>query len=1221
MKRRLLAGLLAVSMTLTLHTGVVMADSGEIVDLAEEDGATSDDPVDGDDYEELVLDEYKTIYVEGQTYTWLTYTPDEDGDYVFTSFADEDTYGVVSDVPTLAEDDSPLYHDDDGGEDCNFSVSCTLTAGETYYFGARYYSDSNEGEFDVQLTKKELPFLTYESYTTVDYEGYVDLHVEATVEAASQDPEEEEVFYAWYFSADPEENGWEALSGDDDSGNSSTWRVKPKQQGLLPSHSYFYKCRVGCGDHLEEAFIEVWVNSAIQGELTYSPELDYDEEYDCPVITLNDPDTYPTLTWEGTGADDSELTYAWFWSSEQGDVQVEDCTELTGETSNALTLTRDLLQPGFNSFSCRVTDTYGSMTYWVTFLAVCGHNNTTQVAATEATCTEYGYTEGTQCQDCGEWVDGHERLPKAEHQDENGDEKCDVCGRNPNCDIVVGEQMTISVSEGEIVRLKFIPEESGTYSFTAFSDEDTCGYLYDADGDRIAMDDESGSGSNFLLTYQLTAGETYYFGAGYYDSTEGEFDVLLTRETFSAWADSRDYFEIIPGESVTMSVGAEAEEGEELTYQWYRYDEDEWEWLELEGATAASYQADADTEGWVPGGYYSYKCVVSCGNASKTVSFEVLVTSTLEDYSTYVRTVLSGQTVTFQAEVTTTTENEITYQWYRRVYNEDDEEWEDTRIDGADTAELELEVTAEQAEALADGFWICRCSDGVSEKDVWFSIRIGTFVLEEVDTHPQIDINGDRQLSVAVKDAQGDVTYSWYCLDEEADDGMDGVRYQTGSDSTWQIPQACVAQGHHCFDCVVTCEGKSQEVWFTVEYVDNMETTHTHSWDEGTVTKEATCKEEGIRTYHCTVENCDETKTEIIAKAAHTPESIAAVEASCTETGLTEGSKCSVCGEILKEQEIVEKKDHTPADAAEENRVEPTWKKAGSFDSVIRCSVCGTEISSTTETIPAKGQKDLQECSLALEKTEYVYSGKARTPAVVLKDGSETISSDYYTVAYENNTAAGTAKVTVTAKDEDIPYTGSVSAEFTITKAATTLKLSAKTAAYTGKAISIGKATKAGSTATIKYTYYTNKSCTTKTTKSKNGASAAGGAPKYVGLYYVKATVAADENYKAASKIASLTINPKATALKSLAAASKAFTAKWSKQTAQVDGYQIRYSTSSKFSSYKTVTISKNTTVSKKISSLKGNKKYYVQIRTYKKVGTKPYYSDWSGTKSVTTKS
>ena len=54
--------------------------------------------------------------------------------------------------------------------------------------------------------------------------------------------------------------------------------------------------------------------------------------------------------------------------------------------------------------------------------------------------------------------------------------------------------------------------------------------------------------------------------------------------------------------------------------------------------------------------------------------------------------------------------------------------------------------------------------------------------------------------------------------------------------------------------------------------------------------------------------------------------------------------------------------------------------------------------------------------------------------------------------------------------------------------------------------------------------------------------------------------------------------------------------------------------------SAKTVTISKNTTLSKKITKLKAKKTYYVQVRTYKKVGSKKFYSSWSTKKKVTTK-
>ncbi|MGN0522144.1 MAG: fibronectin type III domain-containing protein, partial [Eubacterium sp.] len=76
----------------------------------------------------------------------------------------------------------------------------------------------------------------------------------------------------------------------------------------------------------------------------------------------------------------------------------------------------------------------------------------------------------------------------------------------------------------------------------------------------------------------------------------------------------------------------------------------------------------------------------------------------------------------------------------------------------------------------------------------------------------------------------------------------------------------------------------------------------------------------------------------------------------------------------------------------------------------------------------------------------------------------------------------------------------------------------------------------------------------------------------------------------------------------------------WKKLTTQTTGYQIQYSTSSKFTKAKTVTVSKNSTTSKTISKLKANKKYYVRVRTYKTVDGKKIYSAWSKAKSVTTK-
>jgi hypothetical protein len=126
---------------------------------------------------------------------------------------------------------------------------------------------------------------------------------------------------------------------------------------------------------------------------------------------------------------------------------------------------------------------------------------------------------------------------------------------------------------------------------------------------------------------------------------------------------------------------------------------------------------------------------------------------------------------------------------------------------------------------------------------------------------------------------------------------------------------------------------------------------------------------------------------------------------------------------------------------------------------------------------------------------------------------------------------------------------------------------------------------------------------------------------KYVGKYAVKITF---KGKYSGTKTLYFTIKPKATSISSLKAGSKKFTVKWKKQATQTTGYQVQYSASSKFSKAKTVTVGKNTTVSKKISKLSGKKKYYVRVRTYKtvKINGKSIriYSGWSKAKTVTTK-
>ena len=128
---------------------------------------------------------------------------------------------------------------------------------------------------------------------------------------------------------------------------------------------------------------------------------------------------------------------------------------------------------------------------------------------------------------------------------------------------------------------------------------------------------------------------------------------------------------------------------------------------------------------------------------------------------------------------------------------------------------------------------------------------------------------------------------------------------------------------------------------------------------------------------------------------------------------------------------------------------------------------------------------------------------------------------------------------------------------------------------------------------------------------------------KNVGKYTL--TITLQGSYTGTVK-KTFTIQPKNTAISKLTASKNTVIVKWKKQAKQTAGYELQYSTSSKFTkkTTKTVKIAKNNVTSKKIAKLKAKKKYYVRIRTYQtiKVGKKStkIYSDWSKAKAVTTK-
>ena len=318
--------------------------------------------------------------------------------------------------------------------------------------------------------------------------------------------------------------------------------------------------------------------------------------------------------------------------------------------------------------------------------------------------------------------------------------------------------------------------------------------------------------------------------------------------------------------------------------------------------------------------------------------------------------------------------------------------------------------------------------------------------------------------------------------------------------------------------------------------------------------------------------------------------------ATCTTDGLTEGKHCSVCKTVLVPQEVIPASHNWEEDFTIDK--EPSCTTEGRKS--IHCKKCGE--TKDEQVIPATGH----------DFTEW-----------------ETIAETSCTKEGITQRRCKICGFTETKKlDKKAHEWGT---EYTVDQPATfaadgSKSNHCKNCETISEAIAIPRINSVKISATA-YTYSGGVKTPPVTVKDANGNAlhnktdyivqyASG--RKNVGTYKVIVTL--KDNYSG-KKTLSFTINPKGTAISSLSKSKKAFTAKWKKQSAQTSGYQLLYSTNSKFKSRnKYVTVSSYKTTSKTIKKLAAKKKYYVKIRTYKSVSGKKYYSGWSAAKTVVTK-
>ena len=206
----------------------------------------------------------------------------------------------------------------------------------------------------------------------------------------------------------------------------------------------------------------------------------------------------------------------------------------------------------------------------------------------------------------------------------------------------------------------------------------------------------------------------------------------------------------------------------------------------------------------------------------------------------------------------------------------------------------------------------------------------------------------------------------------------------------------CIQEGYtgdtYCKDC-----GTKLSSGKTIAKTD-------HIWDSGKITKTATCKESGTKTYTCT--SCNTTKTEEIpATGNHQNTELRNVkEATCAQEGYTGDTYCKDCGEKLSSGETIAKTDHI----WDSGRI---TKPATDTESGIKTYTCINCNTTRTEEIPATGEHPNTEIRGAKSATclEEGYTGDTYCKDCGIKLSSGTV----------------------------IPKTGHIWDEGTVTKAAT----------------------------------------------------------------------------------------------------------------------------------------------------------------------------------------
>ncbi len=438
------------------------------------------------------------------------------------------------------------------------------------------------------------------------------------------------------------------------------------------------------------------------------------------------------------------------------------------------------------------------------------------------------------------------------------------------------------------------------------------------DSHKNPVPDEQGGKTSTITIKKSTQGEETYYCKVTDGNIEKESEITLGAEDtldFSTKINGKynnssdeEPFTMKKGEKATLSVVdvKTTYDNAKITYQWYEGSEDL-----LEGENGPNLTVTKKA------GYEEYTCKVSDGNVTHQTYFVLDIESGLE-WTSYINgkqaerdedglldasiEAETGDKVLMEVKAESSYEDStLSYQWYK----------DDEKIKGATqssytaTKQAATEYYAE--EGVNDENYYCKISDGYTSDTCYFTLRtkktlsIKAFINGANTSKLETAAAGEKYVLKADSSSthkNSNITCKWY---QEGEEGWNRVRDESGNMVTtpelaitkngtkredWKVEVTdgndieqmtfSLADTEHCEhkwsiddieDATCTKDGKKM---YSCEYCYKQKTEKIpalgHEWDEGTVTKQPSVTEEGIRAYKCKRSGCKETMTEKIAK-------------------------------------------------------------------------------------------------------------------------------------------------------------------------------------------------------------------------------------------------------------------------------------------------------------------------------------------------------------------